>query len=121
MGSSTKLGKRILEKSFKFVKMAFIFIILASTGFLMGIKGLNQKYKQEENRLQLQRENERLQADIKCLEREVTVMRENPQAIEKTAKRKLGMARPDETVYIFERGTTEEAKTKDSHNQLDKP
>jgi cell division protein FtsB len=101
--------------------MAFIFFVLASIGFLMGIKGLNQKYKQEENRQQLQRENERLHGEIKSLEREVTLMRENSQAIERTAKRKLGMARPDETVYIFERRTPEEAKSKDLHNILDRP
>jgi cell division protein FtsB len=115
------LAKGIFEKTVKFLKLAFIFVALASIGFLMGIKGLNQKYKQEENRSLLQRENERLHVEIKSLERDLTLMRDSPQTIEKTAKRKLGMARPDETVYIFERRTPQATPNKDIELSVDKP
>jgi len=92
------LGKRAV----KYAKMALIFTILGSAGILMGEKGLAEKYQLEHKRHVLQRENERLLEEIKNLERKVTLLRTDPSAIEKVAKRDLGMAGPDEIVYVFD-------------------
>ena len=115
------LTKRVLERVVRFLKLAFVFVVVASVGLLMGVKGLTQKHKQEENRFLLQKENERLQVEIKLLERDLTLIRDNPQTIEKIAKRRLGMARPDETVYIFEGGLTSSIYNNDAEIKLDKP
>lgn len=69
----------------------------------MGEKSLNDKYQLEEKKLSLVKENERLASEIRSLERSLTMLRSDSRTIEKVAKRKLGMARPDETVYVFQR------------------
>jgi cell division protein FtsB len=51
----------------------------------------------------LERQNEVLAKDIKLLEQEVTRMGSDPKTIAKAAARELGMARSDETVYLFQR------------------
>lgn len=86
------------------LKLAVLCAFVAFIGILVGGHGLTQKKNQEAKRAILQRENANLQTEIKSLEREVTLLREHPRTIEKAAKRKLGMARPEETVYIFESG-----------------
>ena len=100
-----KLGfslKPIFGRAVKYLKVILLVAAVASLGILMGEKGLIQKRELEQKRLLLQAENEHLAGEIKSLEREVTLLRSDPKTIEKAAKRKLGMARPDETVYIFE-------------------
>ncbi len=93
--------KPLLVRAVKYVQLFIILAAIAAVGFWMGEKGLNQKYQLEEKRFLLQKENERLAGDIKALERNVTLLRSDPKTIEKVAKRKLGMVRSDETVYIF--------------------
>ncbi len=68
----------------------------------MNEKALTEKQKLEEKRTFLLKESERIAGEIKFLERKVTLLRSDTKTIEKIAKRKLGMARPDETVYIFQ-------------------
>lgn len=70
----------------------------------MGEQSLIQKQKLEEKKAVLQRENQSLGVEIKTLERRVTLLRSDAKTIEKAAKRKLGMARSDETIYLFEKG-----------------
>ena len=93
--------KPILVRTVKYVQLFIILAAIAAVGFWMGEKGLNQKYRLEEKRLLLQKENERLAGDIKALERNVTLLRSDSKTIEKVAKQKLGMVRSDERVYIF--------------------
>ena len=68
----------------------------------MGGQGMTQKHKLEEKMVLLQKENERLDAEIKSLERRITLLRSDAKTIEKVAKRKLGMVRADETVFILD-------------------
>ena len=96
------LLKLILRRTVKYFKLAVVFSVLASIGILMGQKGLIEKHELEEKRIVLQKDNERLALDIQELERNVTLLRTDPGAIEKVAKRELGMARPDEMVYVFD-------------------
>lgn len=95
--------KPILGRAVKYVKLTILVSIVASAGILMGEKSLIQKRELEQKKLQIQRDNELVAVEIRSLERGVTLLRADPKTIEKVAKRKLGMARPDETVYIFER------------------
>ncbi|MFH1117590.1 MAG: septum formation initiator family protein [Pseudomonadota bacterium] len=91
-----------MGRAVKYIKILLLVSAVASAGILMGEKGLSRKRDLERNRLLLMSENEQLAAEIKSLEREVTLLGSDPKTIEKAAKRKLGMARPDETVYLFE-------------------
>ena len=95
--------KPILGRAVKYVKLTVLVSIVASVGILMGEKSFIQKRELEQKKLQLQRNNELVTVEIKSLERGVTLLRADPKTIEKVAKQKLGMARPDETVYIFQR------------------
>jgi cell division protein FtsB len=94
--------KLILGRAVKYCKLAVVFSVLASAGILMGQKGLIEKHALEEKRIVLQKDNERLAVEIKDLERNVTLLRTDPRTIEQVAKRELGMARPDEMVYVFD-------------------
>jgi len=96
------LLKLILRQTVKYSKLAIAFSVLASIGILMGQKGLIEKHELEEKRIVLHEDNERLALEIQELERNVTLLRTDPGAIEKVAKRELGMARPDEMVYVFD-------------------
>jgi cell division protein FtsB len=95
--------KPILAKAVKYLKFTILFTAVATVGILMGEKSLIQKNKLDEKRLFLQRENRSIEAEIKSLERRVTLLGSDPKTIARAAQRKLGMAGPDERVYIFER------------------
>jgi len=98
--------KLILARGVKYLQLSTLVALLLSAGFWMGEKGLTQKYQLEEKRGLLKTENEQLISEIKTLERRVTLLRSDPRTIEKAAKRKLGMALTDETVYIFPRAVS---------------
>ncbi len=98
-GLAMKLNwKRIV----KYIKFTALFSGIAVMGILAGEHSLTHKSKLGEKRTLLQKENQNLAAEIRSLERKVTLLRDNPKTIQKVAKKKLGMARPDETVYIFD-------------------
>lgn len=104
--------KPILEKAVKVLQIAVIFFVVAAVGILMGEQSLSQKQKLEDKKSVLQKENQNLAGEIKALERRVTLLRSDPKTIEKAAKRKLGMSRLDETVYIFGKGSGEVGQKK---------
>ena len=101
VGSFVKL---MLRWAVKYLKLAILFSVLTAAGVLMGEKSFTEKHKLDEKRLLLHKENETLALDIKVLERKVTLLRSDAKTIEKVAKRKLGMAKPGETVYLFDEG-----------------
>ncbi|HMK33576.1 MAG TPA: septum formation initiator family protein [Desulfomonilaceae bacterium] len=98
--------KHILGRVVKYLEFALLFIAVSAVGILMGEQTLIQKQKLEEKKYLLEAENKNLVGAIKGLERKVTLMRSDQKTIEKVAKRKLGMAKPDETVYMFEPGSS---------------
>lgn len=104
----------------RYLQLVGLFIVVVSVGVLMGETSLNQKHKLEEKKALLEKENTNLGAEIKDLERKVMLTRSDPKTIEKVAKRKLGMARPDEMVYIFERSNSSSARAGNLENGLDK-
>jgi len=98
-------------RCWEFTKVILAVIAIAAIGVVAAAGALNQKQLLEEKKHALEKENERLKQDIKMLEREITSLRDNPRAVEKAAESKLGMARPDDTVYVFESNLV----SKDSH------
>ncbi|MDQ7782198.1 MAG: septum formation initiator family protein [Desulfomonilaceae bacterium] len=110
--------KLISERAVKYGKVVLLVSTVAALGILMGQKGVIHKRELEQKRLLLYTENEKLTNEIKSLEREVTLLRSDPKTIEKVAKRKLGMARPDETVYIFEQTRSAEKEGSYSDSSL---
>jgi cell division protein FtsB len=95
--------KPFLNSAVKYFQLAFLFVSVSSVGILMGEKGLTQKYRLEEKKESLSKENKILGMEIKALERKITLLRSDQKTIEKTAKKKLGMCAPEETVYVFEK------------------
>lgn len=102
------LGKPFLDRVVTYLKFIAVFLVVSSVGILMGEQGMTQKQKLEEKMVLLQKENEHLVGEIKTLERRITLLRSDAKTIEKVAKRKLGMTRPDETVFILDRPETSE-------------
>jgi len=105
--------KLILCQTVKYAKIILLVSALACVGLLMGEKSLVHKKKLDEKRLLLHRENEILASEIQSLERSVTLLRSDSNTIEKVAKRKLGMARPDEMVYIFDNPASRDSREVD--------
>ena len=97
--------KPILEKTVKVLQIAILSVAVAAAGILMGEQSLIQKQKLEEKKAVLHRDNQSLGVEIKTLERRVTLLRSDAKTIEKAAKRKLGMSRSDETIYLFEKSS----------------
>lgn len=61
-----------------------------------------QKYALQSKINDLKQQNAELEHDIAFLEQKISRLRSDPKTLEKVAKRKLGMVRTDETIYIFE-------------------
>jgi len=117
--NSGRSMKLILGHAVKYLQLTILFAAISSVGILTGQKSLAWKFELEEKTIFLQRENERLASDIRSLERSLTLLRSDPKTIEKVAKHKLGVARPDETVYIFRRSDSPSPKASDSEYGLD--
>ncbi len=96
--------KPVLSRTVQVLQVVVLSAILASIGLLLGEKGLSQKHKLLEKRVYLEKEHQHLLREITSLERKVTLLRTDPATLEKSAKCKLGMARRDETVYLFTSG-----------------
>jgi cell division protein FtsB len=94
--------KPLTTNAVKYGQILVVFLVVAAVAVLMNEKALTEKQKLEEKRIFLLKESERIAGEIKFLERNVTLLRSDVKTIEKVAKRKLGMARPDETIYIFQ-------------------
>ncbi|MBM4328561.1 MAG: septum formation initiator family protein [Deltaproteobacteria bacterium] len=92
-----------LAQALKWVRFIVVLLLLVSAGMLMGEKGLAQRKELLKKKADLEKANTKLGSEIVDLERRVTLVRTDGRVVERAAKRKLGMARPEETVYIFTR------------------
>lgn len=80
-------------------------------GLIVGVIVVTIMYLQEQGNIQknsiqvkislLKQENEGIEKEIRQLEQKISKLRSDPKTVEKVAKRKLGMVRQDETIYIF--------------------
>jgi len=95
--------KPLFGRAVKYLEILVLLTIVASASFLIVEKGLVHKRTLQEKKAFLEREYDELSRDVRALERRLRSLRADSGAVEKVAKCKLGMARPDETVYIFDR------------------
>jgi cell division protein FtsB len=112
--------KLIVDRAVKYLRIVLLLAALVLVGVLVGEKSLTQKAVLEEKKSSIRKENHKLALEIKELERQVTLMRSDPSTIENVAKRKLGMARPDETVYIFEQSNPSAVRATNLESTLQK-
>jgi cell division protein FtsB len=91
------------KRAVRYAQVTITIIVAVSVGVLISERGLTEKQKLEEKKISLEKENDRLIGEIKSLEHKITLLRDDQKTIEKVAKRRLGMARPEETIYIFSR------------------
>jgi len=91
------------KRAVRYAQVTITIIVAVSVGVLISERGLTERQKLEEKKASLEKENDRLVGEIKSLEHKITLLRDDPKTIEKVAKRRLGMARPEETIYIFSR------------------
>jgi cell division protein FtsB len=94
--------KLIVGRAVKYLRIVLLLAALVLVGVLVGEKSLTQKAGLEGKKSSIRKDNHKLASEIKELERQVTLLRSDSSTIENVAKRKLGMTRPDETVYLFE-------------------
>jgi cell division protein FtsB len=85
----------------RYAQFVITIIVAVSVGVLITEKGLTERQKLEEKRDFFEHENERLIGEIKTLEHKIELLRDNAKTIERVAERKLGMARPEDTIYVF--------------------
>ncbi len=85
-----------------FLKIGSVVVIVIISILYLQEQGNVQKLSLNSKINELKHENTQLEQESRSLEHKISKLRSDPKAIEKVAKRKLGMARPDETIYIFE-------------------
>jgi cell division protein FtsB len=79
--------------------VAFFFLVLIITT-LFGRKGLIEIYRARKNYEALVEEIKQLEARKSRLQREIEDLQKNPEAVEREAREKLWLMKPDEKVII---------------------
>lgn len=88
-----------LRRKILLAAVGFFFLVLLISS-LFGKKGLIEIYKARRSYDTLLLEVKRLEAEKARLEREIEDLKNNPQAVEKEAREKLWLIRPDEKVMV---------------------
>jgi cell division protein FtsB len=84
-----------------YLKIGLIVGVILVTIMYLQEQGNIQKNSIQVKISQLKQENEGIEKEIQQLEQKISKLRSDPKTVEKVAKRKLGMVRQDETIYIF--------------------
>ncbi len=87
-----------------YLAISLLFSILVFAFFLVGEKGFLKVRQQRRDLQRLQREVAALDAENRRLQSEVTALRNDPRAVEKIAREKLGLVRPGEVVLVLPEG-----------------
>ena len=90
----SRLGKRIGILGLGFV----LFVLLIAAVF--GPKGFIEITRVRRQHAELVREIDRLKDEKARLEKEIIELEKNPEAVEKDAREKLGLIKPDEKVVF---------------------
>jgi len=98
MGNESRKSPSLRKKLILAAVGFFFLVLLIST--LFGKKGLIEIYRAKKSYEALLQEIDRLQAKKSQLEREIEELENNPQAVEKEAREKLGLIKPDEKVIL---------------------
>jgi cell division protein FtsB len=88
-----------LRKKLILAAVGFFFLVLLISS-LFGKKGLIEIYRAKKNYEALLQEINRLEAKKSQLQREIEDLEKNPQAVEKEAREKLWLMKPEEKVII---------------------
>jgi cell division protein FtsB len=88
-----------LRRKILLAAVGFFFLVLLISS-LFGKKGLIEIYKARRNYETLLQEVKSLEAEKARLEGEIEDLRNNPQAVEREAREKLWLIRPDEKVIV---------------------
>jgi len=81
------------------VGLAFLFFVLIMVSFF-GKNGLIDTYKAKQKKQELIEKAELLEEEKQELEKEIEELKKNPQAVEKKAREKLWLVKPDEIVIV---------------------
>ncbi len=79
--------------------LGFFFLVLLLASFF-GKKGLIEIYRAQKEYKALVEEIERLEIEKERLVKEIEELKKNPKAVEKKAREKLWLVKPDEVVII---------------------
>jgi cell division protein FtsB len=79
---------------------AFLFLVFLIAS-LFGERGLIEVFQTQKNKNTLVQEKMRLLAEKRKLEREIEELKTNPVAVEKKAREKLWLMKPDEIVIVI--------------------
>jgi len=79
---------------------AFLFLVFLIAS-LFGERGLIEVFQIQKSKNTLVQEKMRLLAEKRKLEREIEELKTNPEAVEKKAREKLWLMKPDEIVIII--------------------
>ncbi len=79
--------------------LGFFFLVLLLASFF-GKKGLIEIYRARKEHKTLLQEIARLEIEKGRLEKEIEELKQNPKAVEKKAREKLWLVKPDEIVII---------------------
>ncbi len=84
-----------------FVMGAVIALAALAVGSIFGDRGILNMVGEREKVEALRAELDELRAENARLSSEIRDLRESPRAIERLAREELGLARPDETVFLI--------------------
>jgi cell division protein FtsB len=101
--SAARPGRPAVRPASYFL-LSLVFSALLFALFFVGDRGFLQVRRQRAQLRAAQDEVARLDAENRKLEVEVTALKNDPRALEKIAREKLGLARPDEVVVILPDG-----------------
>jgi cell division protein FtsB len=79
--------------------LGFFFLVLLLASFF-GKKGLIEIYRAQKEHKTLLQEIGRLEIEKRRLTKEIEELKQNPKAVEKKAREKLWLVKPDEVVII---------------------
>jgi len=78
-----------------------IALLALTVGSVFGDRGILNLMRKRQQVAQLRGELESLRAENVRLASEVVALRASPRAVERLAREQLGLARPDETVFLL--------------------
>ncbi len=79
--------------------LGFFFLVLLLASFF-GKKGLIEIYRAQKEQKTLLQEIARHEIEKRRLEKEIEELKQNPKAVEKKAREKLWLVKPDEVIII---------------------
>jgi cell division protein FtsB len=92
-------GSPGFKKKLFTASLVFLFFVLIMVSFF-GKNGLIDTYKAEKKQQELIEKAEQLEKEKLGLQKEISELKTNPQAVEKKAREKLWLVKPDEIVIV---------------------